>query len=306
MKTFFQILLTLLVLASCAPEKVKLELNLNPGEVYKQRLTSKMSVSQTINGRKSFMGMTVSGLMAYKVLGVQDSVYQMQVVYQHLTMKMDLPNGVREFSSEKKDTTDIFSTLLAVMKNNPFYVKMDRFGKILEVKNIDSLFVNMFVKFPQLPEERKIQIVNQLKEAYGEKAFKGNIEMVTALYPRNAVGKGDKWNVKTELEAGFAGNMDAEYQLKESADEYFLVSGNSKLSTADKDAYIEVNGMPVKYDMKGTITSEIKLSRKTGWIASAHLSQFIQGVAYIKDNEQMPGGMAIPTAIGNEMAIIDK
>ncbi len=130
--------------------------------------------------------------------------------------------------------------------------------------------------------------------------------MVTALYPRNAVGKGDKWNVKTELEAGFAGNMDAEYQLKESADEYFLVSGNSKLSTADKDAYIEVNGMPVKYDMKGTITSEIKLSRKTGWIASAHLSQFIQGVAYIKDNEQMPGGMAIPTAIGNEMAIIDK
>ncbi len=148
MKTFFQILLTLLVLASCAPEKVKLELNLNPGEVYKQRLTSKMSVSQTINGRKSFMGMTVSGLMAYKVLGVQDSVYQMQVVYQHLTMKMDLPNGVREFSSEKKDTTDIFSTLLAVMKNNPFYVKMDRFGKILEVKNIDSLFVNMFVKFP--------------------------------------------------------------------------------------------------------------------------------------------------------------
>lgn len=306
MKLFFQLLLTLLIIASCAPEKVKPELNLKAGEVYKQRITSKMSVSQTINGRKSFMGMTVGGLMSYKVIGILDSVYQIKVVYESLTMKMDLPNGVKEFSSEKKDTSDIFSTLLGLMINTPFEVKMSRQGKINEVKNIDSLFANIFNGFPRLTDDQKLQIKNQLMQAYGEKAFKGNIEMVTALYPDKFVGKGDKWNVKTQLQSGMAGSMESEYELKESTDEYYLITGNSQLTTADKDAYIEANGMPVKYNMTGKMTSEIKLDKQTGWIVSAHLSQFIQGTAQIKDNEQMPGGMIIPTALGNEMTISDK
>lgn len=68
---------------------------------------------------------------------------------------MSLPNGIMEFSSEKNDEKDIFSTILGVMKNKPFLVKMTKAGKVNEVKNIESVFSNIYDKFPQLTDIQK-------------------------------------------------------------------------------------------------------------------------------------------------------
>ena len=63
--------------------------------------------------------------------------------------------------------------------------------------------------------------------------------------------------------------------------------------------------MPLKYDMAGTMTSDIKIDKKTGWTMSAKISQSIKGNAYVKDNPQMPGGMTIPMTISNDMTITE-
>ena len=76
--------------------------------------------------------------------------------------------------------------------------------------------------------------------------------------------------------------------------------------TADKDAYIQSNGMPLKYDMSGTMSSEIKINRKNGWVIESKINQIIKGTAQIKDNPQMPGGMTIPMTLSNEMTITEK
>ena len=58
--------------------------------------------------------------------------------------------------------------------------------------------------------------------------------------------------------------------------------------------------------MTGTMTSEIKINRKTGWVIESKTSQTIQGTAQIKDNPQMPGGMSIPMTMNNEMTVTEK
>jgi hypothetical protein len=128
-----------------------------------------MSIVQTINGQQVNMNMSISGKMTYKVSDIQNSIYDIEVRYESLSMRMTLPNGVMEFSSEKNDEKDIFSSLLGIMKNKPFFVKMTKAGKINEVKNVEALFSNMFEKFPQLTEVQKQQIQSQLMQAYGEK-----------------------------------------------------------------------------------------------------------------------------------------
>ena len=65
--------------------------------------------------------------------------------------------------------------------------------------------------------------------------------------------------------------METVYELKELSDSYYQIFGNSRIETADKDAYIESNGMPMKYDLTGSMDSEIKVDKNTGWIiASLH------------------------------------
>lgn len=178
-------------------------------------------------------------------------------------------------------------------------------GKVKEVSGIEKLFSGIFEKFPQLPEAQKEQLKQQLDKAYGENAFKGNIEMVTAIFPDHPVEKGDKWKINTELESGMAIDMETNYEYQGNEGANYLIRGESVLKTQDKDAYVEANGMPLKYDMEGVMTSDIRIDKESGWIVEAKINQEIKGDAHIKDNPQIPGGMTIPMTMVNEMEISD-
>jgi hypothetical protein len=306
MKTIVNLIFAFVLCATCQAQEEKLELNLLKGETYHQNMVSNSLITQVINMQKIDLNIIISGKMSFKVIDMQDSVYDMEVSYESLTMKMNMPNGVFEFSSEKKDDNDIFSSTLGAITNKPFFVKMTKAGKVIEVKNIDSLFSNGLVRFPQLTEAQKQQVLNQVTQAYGEKAFKGNLEMITAIFPDSKVSIGDKWIIKTPLEAGMSANMETSYELKEINDSYCLIKGDSKITTADKDAYIQSNGMALKYDLTGTMSSDIKISRNTGWMSDAKTSQIITGNSQIKDNPSFPGGMIIPMTMKNELVITDK
>jgi hypothetical protein len=64
--------------------------------------------------------------------------------------------------------------------------------------------------------------------------------------------------------------------------------------------------MDVKYDLTGTMTSEIKISKETGWTINSSINQDISGNVEFKDNPQMPGGMTVPMSINTTMKMTDK
>ena len=100
-----------------------------------------------------------------------------------------------------------------------------------------------------------------------------------------------------------AAKMNTIYKLCEIKDSFFKIEGNSILETVDKDAYIKIDEMPLKYDLKGTMFSEIKIDNQTGWIIEAKINQEIQGIAQVKKNWKMPDGMKIPMNIKTEIQI---
>jgi hypothetical protein len=301
MRKAISLILLSIVLTSFQTQKAQLGLNLEKGKEYKQITDSKATIIQDINGHKMNMEMTIIGNVSYLVKDIIEEVYDMEVKYESLSISMQLPQGTIEFSSEKKDEQDIFSIILAEMKNKPFQIKMTRSGKVTDVKNIELLFESAFSKFSHIPENQMAQIKAQLMNAYGEEAYKGNIEMVTAIYPDKPVVKGESWVIKTKLESGMSGDMTTTYKYVENNLDYYLIVGDSEIATADKEAYIESNGMPMKYDLKGNMSSVIKVDKISGWIIEAKIKQNIQGDVYIIENPQMPEGMKIPMIMKNDM-----
>ena len=182
MRKIYTLVLMTFILSFSYAQKSELALNLEQGKKYNQYSDSKATVIQDINGQNMTMVVELKGTMSYLVKTVNVNDFDMEVRYEHLSMSMQLPQGTMEFSSEKNDDQDIFSMILGEMKNIPFEVKMSKNGKIKDVKNIESLFESAFKKFPQLTEAQLGQLKVQLMNAYGEKAFKGNIEAIkTAL-----------------------------------------------------------------------------------------------------------------------------
>lgn len=303
MKTIFTLILTVFVLTSYQTQNLDLSLKLKKGKEYKQITNSKATIIQEVNGQKVNMVMTIKGTMTFLVKDITENGYNMDAKFEELSMSMQMPQGLMEFSSEKNDANDIFSTILGAMKDKAFGITMSKTGKITDVKNVEALWSTAINTFDQLPEMQKEQIKAQIMKAYGGEALKGNIEMVTAIYPDSPVNRGDKWTINTKLESGMSANMTTDYEFAELTSEYALIKGKSTIVTADKDAYIESNGMPMKYDLTGSIDSEIKVDKNTGWIIEATINQKIEGDTYIKENPQLPNGMKIPMTMINDMVI---
>lgn len=303
MKTIFTLILTVFVLTSCQTQNLDLSLKLKKGKEYKQITNSKTTIIQEVNGQKMNMVMTIKGTMTFLVKDITENGYNMDAKFEELSMSMQMPQGLMEFSSEKNDANDIFSTILGAMKDKAFGITMSKTGKITDVKNVEALWSTAINTFDQLSEMQKEQIKAQIMKAYGGEALKGNIEMVTAIYPDSPANRGDKWTINTKLESGMSANMTTDYEFAELTSEYALIKGKSIIVTADKDAYIESNGMPMKYDLTGSMDSEIKVDKNTGWIIEATINQKIEGDTYIKENPQLPNGMKIPMTMINDMVI---
>lgn len=301
MRKIINLILLSIIVTTCLAQQTELRLNLKEGEEYKQITDMKSTISEDVNGQKINMVMGIAGSMTYLVKSVNENNYDMEVKYDSLSMSIQSQQITVNFSSEKKDEKDIMSQVLASMKNVPFKITMTTRGKITDVKDIDLLFESAFDKFSEMTEAQMAQIKAQLTQAYGSNAFKGNIEMTTAIYPDKSVAIGDRWEINTKLEAGMAADITTTYMFAESNSDYNLIVGDSKFVTANKDAYVEANGMPLRYDMKGNVSSEIKVDKITGWIIEAKINQDINGDAYIKSNPQMPEGMKIPMVMKNEM-----
>ena len=269
-------------------------------------MQSASTIKQDINGQKINIDIAISGKTAFKVTNLKDTVYDMTVSYERLAMNMKLPNGNMTFDSDKKDDNDIFSTILGAIKGKQFSMKMTKVGKIVEVKNLDSTFENLLDQFPKFSSQQKQQIKTQLLQAYGEKAFKGSYEMATNIYSNSAVEKGNTWIIITKLESGMAATLKTTYEFKGKIENYNLIIGNGKFETLDKDAYTQINGMPARYDLTGTMNSTLKVDVKTGWIIEAKVNQSMSGNAEIKENPNLPGGLTIPMSFENIMSYSSK
>jgi|SRR5690606_30368614 hypothetical protein len=303
MRTFLSLIITFVILTSCASESTELALRLEKGKEYRQTTNSEMTIIQDIFGQKMDMKMTMSGTMTFLVKEITDQGYIMDTKFESISMAMQMPQGSMTANSEIDDPNDIFSAMMRAITGKSFEILMTKTGKVTEVNNIESLWGDALSEFDEVPEMQREQIKEQILKAYGAKALKGNIEMVTSIYPDKPVSKGEKWTVNTELESGMSGNVTTDYEFKELTSDYALIKGESIVTTADKDAYVEANGMPMRYDLSGTMTSEIKVDKNTGWIIEAKINQEIKGDTHIKENPQMPEGMTIPMEMRNKMLI---
>lgn len=289
--------LFLLALTWLAP-KHDLQLQLEKGETYHQTYNSRVDIVQTINGVDQKMSTGIVGSIAYKVIEEGSNDYLLDATYTSLSMKMQTPMANMEFSSEKEgEDVDILSKALQGMTSRSFQVRMKKNGTIKEIINLDNVFEGMTSSidgFESLPQMQRDQIMGQLKKAYGEEAFKGNIEMLMAIYPDDKVSLNDSWKNSVALEAGMSGTMENTFTLAETNDTYYVIEGVSSIKTADQEAYVQVNGMPTKYLLTGEMKATFKINPKSHWIMEADILQNMSGNVEIKDNPQLQGGMTIP------------
>ena len=308
MLTKYTFLLLLFFAATyvCSAQTARPSLHLVNGNTYYLASTGTSSIAQNITGSESKVNLATSFRMAFKVTGKEDTIYNLQVSYQQLKMKINTADTTIEIDSKKHDQLDTASSLIAEMMNKSFSITLSAGGRVTSVENADRIIAGVFDKFPRIDTAKKAQIKRWFMQSFGENAFKAIIESGVAIFPRLVVTKGSKWSVNTRLSSPVDINVKINYRLVDISDAFYTVHGEGTMAT-DQDAQPkEINGLPIKYVIEGGTLTDIKIDRRTGWILELSQKQLMAGNIEIKDNPKVPGGKTVPIFFTTDITTIGR
>lgn len=303
MRTIFSLILGLLIFTNLNAQKKDLSFDLQVGNTYKQSSTASLTIGQQMGGQLMNIKMTLSGSIDFTVKNLKDGAYTMETQYTAFKMKMEMPQGTLEYSSESTGEDPISKTLNSVI-NKPFTVILSKKGKVLAINDYDELWDVAIASITDVSEEEKAQILEEIKQSYGADALKGNIEMATAIYPETPVEKGDSWDITTSLDSTMSLDQKSTYTYVDTTPDYTLISGKATL-TSSKESVKSAAG-EMEYALDGTNTSTIKVDNTSGWIIEAVIDQNIKGSITIKGNPAMPDGMTIPMEVTSTTRVTNK
>lgn len=303
MRTIFSLILGFLIFTNLNAQKKDLSLDLQVGNTYKQSSAVSLTMGQQMGGQLMNIKMTISGSNDFTVKDLKDGAYTMETKYTALKMKMEMPQGTMEYSSDGTGE-DLISKMLNGMVSKPFTVVLSKKGKVLAINDYDKLWDVAFASIPEISEENKAQIQEEIKQSYGADALKGNIEAATAIYSETPVEKGDSWDITTSLDSTISLNQNSTYTYVDTTPDYTLISGKATL-TSSKESVKSAAG-EMEYALDGTNTSTIKVDNASGWIIEAVIDQNIKGSISIEGNPAMPDGMTIPMEVTSTSTVTNK
>ncbi len=291
------------LLLSLPTKKYELGLNLKVGETYSQKIVGSMEMEQDVSGFTQKINTTMTGGMNYKVVQYENDQYEMEVWYTQIGMEMDTGYATMNFSSDSDDPDDPMSPFMKALVDKPFNMSVHRSGTVKDIRGLSEIFSSLFDEYPEIPETEKAQITAQLQESYGDKALRGNMEMLLAIYPSEAVAIGDHWNNEINIGAGMEMVIKNDFSLTEVTGEHITISGISEIGNSGEST--QLSGMDASFSMKGQMDSTIKIDPKTNWILEATIVQNITGTISLAESPQVPGGMDVPFTMIQRMNVED-
>ncbi|WP_131459902.1 DUF6263 family protein [Aequorivita vladivostokensis] len=270
-----------------------LELNLTVGESYYHDTESQVTMTQELHGESFISDISYGGKMSFLVKEKIDSVYHLEVRFLTMYLKVNTNGNEISANSQKVDSTDILSLLLNELTKSPFYISIMKYGIVKEVK-MEKIFDNLFSFNPDIPKLEKARMIYMLKQSFGEKAMKGSMEMLTAIYPKSPVKEGDRWKNKIRLETVSGVTMENEFVLKELNKDFAIINSQSKTISDDNNSFIKIKGELLRFNSIGNMTSTFKIDKNTGWIKESEIKQSISGMNEKKWREESEIILKIP------------
>lgn len=298
MKKVFTLLLLLLTFNSYA-QKQKLELNLQKDSIYNITGDVKMDIDQLIQGTHQVVKTTITGVSTHKVLSVQDTLYTMEVAYKKLAMNMTLGDRTISFNSDDSDTTNVFSRVMRNMTGRSFIMVMSKRGKIVDVKNTENLFKDIFRGFPPIDEQKKAQALAQAQTSFNDKSIKGNFQESFVIFPITPIGINSTWTNQTSMEAAaISMKTNTIFTLNNVTKDACEITGLAKIVPDKSPEFKSSSQFFMRLiNVNGNTTVKATINKKTGWIVKSEIIKHVQGDVELKKALADPVMLTYPMVI---------
>lgn len=305
MKKLTTILILTFLLVSGFAQKQVLQLQLVKGQTYKQNLEMPMLMTYQVGEESVEMNMTMNMNFSYKVISIQQDVYELEAKFDLLYVSINAMGNVVVMSSENENESNPVYKFFNAITQNSFIIKMDKYGKNIEMIGFTEMVENAIKNFPNLSKAEKEKLKEQFNQSFNEETIKQNMNNICNYFPTQPVGIGDTWDFSYSSITGAKITILAHYTLKEITPEYILIDVTADISSPENNEFTESNGMMMRFVLTGTMTSTIKLDPKTCWTTNSSGTMLMTGKAEVEPNDQLPDGMFMDMSISAEINMND-
>ena len=283
---------------SAYAQKTQLRLNLQKDSIYYINCNIKLGIDQFVYGSHHTAKTTIEATIANKVAIISDSLYTIEVSYKNMSVSFDTGDHEIEFSSEK-DTSNLISKYLRLILNKPFNMVISKSGKIIEIKGIDNILSDRLFEL-NVSEQLKQKVLTQMRQAFGAKTLKDNLQAAFIIYPKQPIGIKDTWTTQTYFATAIgSAQIKNTYTLKSvSGDSYDITAQATILSDKKTSDFMHNETIYMRnLNLQGTFDYIIKINKVTGWLSEVRTIKHITGRAELKHNLTDTQSLVVPFTI---------
>ncbi len=271
-KLLLSCILGIMVISMFAQKSTDLKLNLEKNKVYSLKSVNDMNVSQTVNGMAQNSSQNVRYAVSLKMV---DSKPDMMVVEFRIDTLLTASNSMgrvinvnsaSEGNVKSEDMGEVLSSFANKLSKNPMYMKMDYTGKVIDFVNFQMLSDMIMKDTAQITGDTREMTIMQVKNIIDNKSLCALAQTFTHYVPNKTVGKGDKWDVTDQINAGgMTLDVTTNYQLNDLMHNQAKLNAETAFKAADNAAPIHYGPATVTYgNLQGMGKADITLDAATG------------------------------------------
>ena len=286
MKSFFiTVLLSCTAATSLINAQTNLVYNLKIGDHFKVSQVAKQDIVQNMNGQKHEVKNLLEGDFTFIVEDLNYSIYGLSFKFDRFKM-VSSSNLVGEIISINTNDSiaddDIEGKIFAQLINVNLVMAMYKNGKIKSIEGSNQLISKMVNTIGDLDEFTKEVMKESMKDEFSNESLAQSFEQMTYIYPEKAVNIGDTWK------NNFEGDLSSKntWTLDSMTNNDFIITGESLVNFLNKDTDVEMK-------LKGNMTSNLIISKETGFIKIMTTTSTVKGDSVMRDMNDLK----VPTTI---------
>ncbi len=261
-----------------------LQYKLQKDEVYVVRQQAEQVITQELEGASHVLTNNIDGILAFKVVEVNEDNYQLELTFEDLNMKMksSIQGELMNVKAKEVVEGDIQSKMFNSLLGSPVNMKLAKTGEILEVIGGESL-INKMVANAGVDDDFTLNMMKKsLEKEFGSEALSNSYEQMTFIYTVDEVNLNDTWQNE------FTGKLSAKntWTLKD-------ITADKASISAISDVTMKLEEPAVTMNLNGSQSTEVTTDLATGFITK----MVVEGLSEGSSTMAQMGDQEIPTSI---------
>lgn len=274
-----------------AEQPLDLKLKLKAMTSYNCVMETEQDIVQTVNDQDRKLGQEMLQSWRYDVVGVNDDGgIELRLTCSRIKISQNYGFQTSEYDSDSPpDYIEPFMRGYGVLVGSELLITVTPKGRVTEIVGADSLFERIIAELDLPDSPRKDEIIDGMRNQFGETAMRQSIEQIFGYFPESAVVTGQEWSSEKQISSGIPLRVVDDYTLKTRQGGIAFIDVTSAVTSHPQGRPVQLGPVEMIYEVQGSHRGFVKVDELTGLPLESEIRMDLSGTVKasgVEDEDQ--------------------